>query len=76
MDSQGSPLQISLRPDANCRVMYGLDSVSASAGCKAGPVVVQPSVTTSAEPHPRAQGREMFGVTLGKVGVFQTDEKN
>lgn len=34
-DSLGSPLQISLRPDANCRVMYGLDGVAAS-------LVVQP----------------------------------
>lgn len=30
VDSLGSPLQISLRLDANCRVMYGLDGAAAS----------------------------------------------
>ncbi len=30
VDSLGSSLRIRLRPDANCRVMYGLDGVAAS----------------------------------------------
>lgn len=54
MDTLGSPLQISPRPDVNCRVMYGLDD-RASSLVEPGLVLVQPNVTTSAELRP--QGR-------------------
>ena len=65
VDALGSPLQVSLRPDANCRVMYGFGRRSLS--CKAGLVLVRPNVTTSAEPSGPIYGR------MGGGGVLRSD---